>query len=131
MPIRRVPRDQVDAFLEACTGITTADLTAPWAEKAFIYLEEYDAYYNFTSDFGPGWFECGEGVRDGDIVRLTGYGRELTLEAQVDETYVYFLIFAVKAAVAGDKNDVMLGFGTAMSLLVIVGAVCCRFNREK
>lgn len=86
-PIGRIPRDQVDAFLEKYTGITTADLAAPWAAKELIYLEEYDAYYNFTSDFDPGYFECEEGVRDGGTVRLTGDRAELVLEKQPDGAY--------------------------------------------
>ena len=35
-----------------------------------LYLEEYDAYYNFTSDFGPGIFVCVGGEKAGDIIRL-------------------------------------------------------------
>lgn len=100
-PIGRIPRDQVDAFLEAYTGITTADLTAPWEEEALIYLEKYDAYYNFTSDFDPGWFECEEGVRDGGVVRLTGYGRELTLEAQADGIYHFVSFLPVAETESG------------------------------
>lgn len=97
-PIGRIPRAQVDAFLEKYTGITTAELAAPWAEKEFIYLEEYDAYYNFTSDFDPGWFEYEEGVRDGDIVRLTGYGQELTLEKQPDSSWHFVSFLPVEEA---------------------------------
>ena len=35
-----------------------------------LYLEEYDAYYNFTSDFGLVWFNCTRGEIAGNIVRL-------------------------------------------------------------
>lgn len=34
------------------------------------YLADYDAFYNYTSDFGPGMFTCIRGEVDGDIVRL-------------------------------------------------------------
>ena len=34
------------------------------------YLAEYDAYYNYTSDYAPGMFICTRGEIDGDIVRL-------------------------------------------------------------
>ena len=60
-------RAAVDETLEACAGITTADLkNTGW----ILYLPDYGAYYNFTSDYGPGWFEAAEGVRDGDTARL-------------------------------------------------------------
>ena len=60
-------RTAVDETLEACAGITSADLkNTGW----ILYLPDYDAYYNFTSDYGPGWFESAEGVRDGDTARL-------------------------------------------------------------
>nr|WP_326185279.1 hypothetical protein [uncultured Oscillibacter sp.] len=96
-PISRIPRARVDAFLEKYTGITTADLTAPWTAYKLVYLEEYDAYYNFTSDFNPGCFTCEEGVRDGGTVRLTGHGRELVLEEQADGSW-YFVSFLLTEA---------------------------------
>lgn len=77
VPVHRYPRAEVDAFLERYTGAVTADLTASWTWGRLVYVPEYDAYYNFTSDFGPGWFECAEGVREGDTVRLTGKSRTL------------------------------------------------------
>lgn len=77
VPIHRYPRAEVDAFLEKYTGITTADLTASWTWGRLVYVPEYDAYYNFTSDFGPGWFACEEGVREGAVLRLTGKGSPL------------------------------------------------------
>ncbi|WP_298030112.1 hypothetical protein [uncultured Dysosmobacter sp.] len=103
VPIHRYPRVEVDAFLERHTGVATADLAGQWAEKLF-YVPEYDAYYNYTSDFGPGRFECQEGVREGSVVRLTGKGRpvhyvppmgtagvrveaQLTVEEQPDGTW--------------------------------------------
>ena len=40
-----------------------------------LYLEEYDAYYNFTSDFAAGIFSCVRGEVQGSTVRLyAGYG---------------------------------------------------------
>lgn len=49
-PTRRYPRAAVDATLQKYAGITTADLTNT---EGVLYLPEYDAYYNFTSDWGP------------------------------------------------------------------------------
>lgn len=67
VPIHRIPRAAVERTLESCAGITTADLTDT---EGVLYLPDYDAYYNFTSDFGPGSFQAAEGARDGDILRL-------------------------------------------------------------
>ena len=35
-----------------------------------IYLGEYDAWYNFTSDYGPGLFIPAYGLREGGTVTL-------------------------------------------------------------
>lgn len=67
VPVHRIPRAAVERTLESCAGITTADLTDT---EGVLYLPDYDAYYNFTSDFGPGSFQAAEGARDGDTVRL-------------------------------------------------------------
>ena len=42
---------------------------ALFAEE-MLYLEEYDAFYNFTSDYGPGFFTCAGGQITGDTVLL-------------------------------------------------------------
>ncbi|NCB50284.1 MAG: hypothetical protein EOM54_00185 [Clostridia bacterium] len=49
-----------------------------------LYLKEYDAYYNFTSDAGFGSFTCTRGERQGDIVFLYGQTAALTLVMQDD-----------------------------------------------
>ena len=47
--------------LERYAGITAAEL----ADTSGVpYLEEYDAWYTFTSDFGPGMFVCAGGEVD-------------------------------------------------------------------
>ena len=66
-PTRRILRTSVDETLETYAGITTADLKNV---EGVCYLAEYDAYYNFTSDVGPGLFECVGGKKDEDTVRL-------------------------------------------------------------
>lgn len=67
VPVHRIPRAAVDQTLETCAGITTADLKNT---DGILYLPDYDSYYNFTSDYGPGFFEAAEGTRDGDTARL-------------------------------------------------------------
>lgn len=66
VPVHRYPRRLVDMVLKEYAGITTEDLDTSGVE----YLPEYDAYYNYTSDFGPGTFTCTRGEIMGDIVRL-------------------------------------------------------------
>ena len=61
VPTHRILRASVDETLERYAGITTADLTNT---KGTLYLEDYDAYYTFTSDFGPGVFYCAGGQVD-------------------------------------------------------------------
>lgn len=83
VPVHRITRASVDAALERYAGITSADL----ADTSGVpYLEDYDAWYTFTSDFGPGSFVCAGGQVDGDTALLwsadreDGYRTELTLE---------------------------------------------------
>ena len=66
-PTHRYPRAAVDATLQKYAGITTADLTNT---EGVLYLPEYDAYYNFTSDWGPGMFQPDGGEKLGDTVRF-------------------------------------------------------------
>ena len=54
-----------------------------------MYLPEYDAFYNFTSDAGPGMFICETGRWEGDLLILTGGGKELTLEETEDGRYLF------------------------------------------
>lgn len=88
VPVHKYPRRQVDLILKEYAGITTEDLDT----SAVAYLSEYDAYYNYTSDFGPGMFNCTWGYREGDLLWL--YNEEspsgtdvLTLRKVGDKTY--------------------------------------------
>ena len=90
VPVHKYSRADVDAYLEEHAGITTADLTTfPDSTADLLYLPEYDAFYNFTSDAGPGVFICEAGRREGDLLILTGGGRELTLEETEDGRYLF------------------------------------------
>ena len=90
VPIHKYSRTDVDAYLEEHAGITTADLTTfPASSADLLYLPEYDAFYNFTSDAGPGVFICETGRREGDLLILTGGGEELTLEETAAGRYLF------------------------------------------
>ena len=67
VPVHRISGAAVNKTLETCAGITAADLKNT---EGILYLSNYDSYYNFTSDYGPGSFQPAEGVRDGDTARL-------------------------------------------------------------
>lgn len=90
VPVHKYSRADVDAYLEEHAGITTADLTTfPDSTPDLLYLPEYDAFYNFTSDAGAGIFVCEAGRWEGDLLVLTGGGRELTLERTEDGRYLF------------------------------------------
>lgn len=69
MPLQRYKRENVDALLAECTDITAADLRH---SRYAFYLEEYDAWYSYVSDFGWGVFRVAEGKRWGDVLFLRG-----------------------------------------------------------
>ena len=85
VPVHKYPKRLVDLILGEYAGISTEDLDT----SAVAYLPEYDAYYNYTSDFGPGMFVCTRGERDGDIIRLYSVNGTalLTLRQVNDKTY--------------------------------------------
>ena len=90
VPIHKYSRADVDAYLEEHAGITTADLTTfPASSADLLYLPEYDAFYNFTSDAGPGVFICEAGRREGALLILTGGSAELTLEKTEAGQYLF------------------------------------------
>lgn len=81
VPIHRIPAKTVNETLTEYADITTADL---WDRSGVCYLPETDAYYNFTSDFGPGYFQADYGETTGDSAWLW-YGSEcLTLGRETD-----------------------------------------------
>ena len=68
LPVHPISKKEVDAVLEEYAGITSKDLDT----SDIAYLEEYDCYYNSTSDFGPGMFICSGGERIGNTIYLYG-----------------------------------------------------------
>ena len=67
VPIHKYPKEAVSEVLLKYANITADDVVNT---DDVLYLEEYDAYYNFTSDYGPGTFVCVGGEKAGDIIRL-------------------------------------------------------------
>ena len=68
VPIHKYPRSRVDEVLTKYAGITAAELDT----TGVVYLAAYDAFYNETSDFGPGCFIPCYGEKREDTVALWG-----------------------------------------------------------
>jgi beta-lactamase regulating signal transducer with metallopeptidase domain len=83
VPIHRFPAGMVNGVLLKHMDVALDDLSGVGMDE-LIYLEEYDAYYNFTSDFAAGMFICKSGETQGDIVRLYGGAATLTLKKHGD-----------------------------------------------
>lgn len=77
VPIHKYSTQLINLVLNEYAGITTSDLDT----SAVGYLEEYDAFYNYTSDFGPGTFTCTRGEIVGDMVLL--YDEEALLGTDI------------------------------------------------
>ncbi|MBR4098539.1 MAG: hypothetical protein IKK44_00960, partial [Clostridium sp.] len=69
VPIHKYSANVVEEVLWKYAGILLDDLSGVGMDT-LCYLEEYDAYYNFTSDAGGGTFQCVRGEIQGDVVRL-------------------------------------------------------------
>jgi len=104
VPIHRFPVDTVNYALEKYTGITLDDLSGVGMDE-LIYLKEYDAYYNFTSDAGAGIFVCTSGEMQGDIIRLYGENATLTLKMQGDGFWIVSHQRTDAAAVGVKENE--------------------------
>ena len=69
VPTHKYQSKAVEQVLWEYAGISLGALSGVGFDEV-LYLEEYDAYYNFTSDFGLVWFHCTRGEIAGNIVRL-------------------------------------------------------------
>lgn len=69
VPLRRYPGEKVREALENYAGLYMEDVDIS-AEAGVWYLPEYDAFYNYTSDFGLEQPDYYRGERQGDILRL-------------------------------------------------------------
>lgn len=71
VPIHRYKREAVEALFLQYAGIRLDELSGVGFDE-IIYLEATDAYYNYTSDFGPGLFICEDGEVEEGTIRLHG-----------------------------------------------------------
>ncbi len=106
LPIHKITAESVNEILLKYTGITLKDLSGVGAEDV-IYLEEYDAYYNFTSDFAAGTFSCTHGEREGDTVRLFYYDQVILTLKKKEDSYLIVSYQRVgdSAGIKADKDE--------------------------
>ena len=86
VPVHRYPVRIINLVLKEYAGITVDDMET----SGVVYLEEYDAFYNHTSDAGGGMFYCTRGEIDGDVVRLYeefDYGTDMLTLKKVGNNY--------------------------------------------
>ena len=77
VPIHKFSRAAVDEILGKY-GNTSSDKLTNGRDNV-LYLEEYDAFYNFTSDFALNGFECVSGESDGDVIMLRSESEALKI----------------------------------------------------
>ncbi|MBF4692140.1 hypothetical protein [Fusibacter ferrireducens] len=74
VPIHRYTHEQVQDVFTTYADIHLESLTGVGFDE-IIYLDATEAYYNFTSDFAPGFFNCKKGVVEDGIIKLYGTSR--------------------------------------------------------
>ena len=116
VPIHKYPARLVDTILREYAGITTAEVDT----SGVAYLEEYDAYYNYTSDFGAASFHCTSGERVGDILYLYSETEQGTIRLTLREAGNSYHVLALQPvvtgeAVAGEFATVAALFDTLLS----------------
>lgn len=71
VPIHRYNSEVLQDMFTEYAGISLDELTGVGVDEV-LYLESTDAYYNFTSDFAAGIFNCTEGNVNEGIIKLYG-----------------------------------------------------------
>lgn len=86
-PVHRFKKGEISALLKKYAGITVDDLKDT---SRVTYLEKYDCFYNFSSDFGPGTFQCEKGWKEGNQYRFVSEesGKELVIEKVGEEYFI-------------------------------------------
>lgn len=69
VPIHRYRRLVVQGVFENYGSIGIEELNR---KEDLVYLKSTDSYYNYTSDFAPGYFNCDKGNVKGDLISLYG-----------------------------------------------------------
>ena len=96
VPIHKFSRAAVDEILGKYGNTSSDKLTN--GRDNLLYLEEYDAFYNFTSDFALNGFECVSGESDGDVITLRSEDGVLKITHSESGDIVFLAHSADKAA---------------------------------
>ncbi len=96
VPIHKFSRAAVDEILGKYGNTSSDKLTN--GRGNLLYLEEYDAFYNFTSDFALNGFECVSGESDGDVITLRSEDGVLKITHSESGDIVFLAHSADKAA---------------------------------
>lgn len=86
VPFGRIPFATVEQYLKKYMNVSLDDMTNMGDA---LYLEEYETFYSYASDFGPGIFHCIRGEINGDIVTL--YSKNAVLTLKKDDTNYYII----------------------------------------
>lgn len=97
VPVKPYRAEDINRILEHHLGITLENLTKENRDEV-MYFEEYETYYNFVSDYGPGVFTCTSGLKEGSKVLL--YGESLCSN-EVNEVMDFINSCVVLEAVDG------------------------------
>lgn len=88
VPVHKISAQAINEVLQQYADASLAELDdVRESNNDLIYLEEYDAYYNFISDFAAGYFTCVRGEKQEDRVVLYSDHNVLTLRKS-GENYV-------------------------------------------
>lgn len=118
VPIHKFPASDVENKLKEGFGIELRDLNYT-PSSDLMYLEEYDCFYNTTSDALFGYFSCTEGYLAGDTVVLFGENRELELHFNGNKWLFYSLkeVSEISEPISDVNSDIyaVAGLGTDRS----------------
>ena len=78
VPIHRYKKEKIQNMFTLYTDINIDELNGVGFNN-LIYLESTDSYYNFTSDFAPGSFNCTGGIVEDGSIKLNGKNSTLTI----------------------------------------------------
>ena len=80
VPVHKISAQAIDEVLQRYAGISLSECEdAGKSSSELLYLDEYNAYYNFTSDFAAGYFSCINGEKQGEHIILYSNYSVLTL----------------------------------------------------
>ena len=106
VPVHRYRVSRIDELLTRYAGVTVDELNVDWRhDERTIYSPDLNAFYNFTSDFGPGFFYPRYGEREGDVVTLWADYAVLRLRVTEDG---YHILSHLRTRAAAEPVEALL-----------------------